>query len=297
MPHRKALTLVELLVVIGIIGMFLALLLPAVHKARGIANRIKCGNNLKQIGLSLHLHHQDYKRFPPGISSGNTVEDPYLRMTWLTRLLPYVERHDLWRTALAAYDFQPSPFVNPPHVGLSTPVRLFTCPEDPRTFTAQLTHRRRYVAVTSYVGVLGTAYDRPDGVLLLDSRTRLEDINDGTSNTLMVGERPPSTDFWYGWWYAGFGQAGTGSIDMLLGARERNLGGAFVESCPPGPYHFQPGRQDQQCDVFHFWSQHNSGAHFLFGDGSVRFLNYSADRVLPALATRHGSEVVTHPDI
>jgi prepilin-type processing-associated H-X9-DG protein len=110
------------------------------------------------------------------------------------------------------------------------------------------------------------------------------------------GERPPSADFWYGWWYAGYGQAGTGSADMLLGVRERNLGGPFVSDCPAGPYHFREGRADNQCDLFHFWSLHPGGAHFLFADGSVRFLAYSADAILPALATRAGGEPVDSLD-
>jgi prepilin-type processing-associated H-X9-DG protein len=113
----------------------------------------------------------------------------------------------------------------------------------------------------------------------------------------VAGERPPSADFWYGWWYAGFGQAGTGSGDMLLGVRERNRGGyIYTYFCAPGPYSFSPGRFDNQCDLFHFWSPHPGGAHFLFGDGSARFLGYAADPILPALATRAGGEVAALPD-
>src|SRR5262249_42670158 len=132
-------------------------------------------------------------------------------------------------------------------------------------------------------------------VLYLNSKVRLTDITDGTSNTILVGERPPSPDFWYGWWYAGYGQAGTGSIDMLLGARERNYGGGYVAQFPSRPHHFQPGNIREQCDVFHFWSLHSGGANFVFGDGSVQFLAYSADSILPALATRASGEVVQLP--
>ena len=83
---------------------------------------------------------------------------------------------------------------------------------------------------------------------------------------------------------------------MLLGARERNFGGEFVAACPAGPYHFGPGRLHEQCDLFHLWSLHPGGAHFLFADGSVHFLGYGADAVLPALATRSGGEVAAVPD-
>ncbi|HZT82684.1 MAG TPA: DUF1559 domain-containing protein [Gemmataceae bacterium] len=292
--HRAAFTLLELLVVLAIIGILLGLLLPAVQKIRAAAARISCQNNLKQLGIALHSYHDAQSTIPPGVTSARPGE-PFPRMSWLTRLLPYLEQEPLWRASAAAYEHQPSPFVSPPHIGLSMPVKVFACPADGRALDPQNTHRGRRVALTSYVGVLGTDYTRTDGVLFLDSRTRLTDILDGTSNTLMVGERPPSADFWYGWWYAGFGQAGTGSADMLLGARERNFGGGFVSTCPRGPYSFRAGGMNEQCDLFHFWSLHSGGAQFLLADGSVHFLSYDADPVLPALATRAGGEVVALP--
>jgi prepilin-type N-terminal cleavage/methylation domain-containing protein/prepilin-type processing-associated H-X9-DG protein len=288
---RAAFTLVELLVVLGILGVLVGLLLPAVQKARAAAARIGCANNLEQLGLALHNYHDTQSTLPPGVSSGA----PYPRMTWLTRLLPYLEQEPLWQITVAAYDYQPIPFVDPPHIGLGLPVKPFACPADGRPSQPQDTHGGRRVALTSYLGVLGIAYDDTRGVLFRDSRVRLTDVTDGTSNTLMAGERPPSADCWYGWWYAGVGQAATGSADMLLGARERNWGGPYTSPCPPGPYPFQPGRFDNQCDLFHFWSPHDGGAHFLFADASVHFLGYQADAVLPALATRSGGEVAGLP--
>jgi prepilin-type processing-associated H-X9-DG protein len=124
----------------------------------------------------------------------------------------------------------------------------------------------------------------------------MADISDGTSQTLFAGERPPSADFQFGWWYAGAGQLFTGSADMVLGVHERNvlpLSIGYAYGCPPGPYSFGPGRMSNQCDMFHFWSPHNGGgANFLFADGSVHFLSYSAAPILPALATRSGGEVI-----
>jgi prepilin-type processing-associated H-X9-DG protein len=213
-------------------------------------------------------------------------------MSWLTRLLPYVEQEALWQGTLTAYSSDPWPYSNPPHVGFGTPVRLYCCPADSRIRTAAETHKGLRPAFTSYVGVLGTAFNQADGTLFLDSKVALNAITDGTSNTIVVGERPPSADLWYGWWYAGYGQAGTGSADMLLGVRERNLGGRYVSSCPAGPYHFRPGNLGEQCDLFHFWSLHAGGAHFLFADGSVHFLTYGVDPLLPALGTRAGGESV-----
>lgn len=82
----------------------------------------------------------------------------------------------------------------------------------------------------------------------------------------------------------------------ILGVRERQspLWGGAPE-CPRGPFHFQRGRLDHQCDVFHFWSLHAGGANFAFADGSVRFLAYSADPILPALATRAAGDMASTP--
>ena len=129
-----------------------------------------------------------------------------------------------------------------------------------------------------------------DGVLYLNSATRIAEITDGTSNTLLVGERPPSTDLIFGWWFAGYGQDGTGSCDVVLGAAEKNV---YGYGCPAGPYTFAPGNPNNQCDQFHYWSNHTGGANFLLGDASVRFLSYSAGAVvLPLMATRSGGEVL-----
>jgi prepilin-type processing-associated H-X9-DG protein len=150
------------------------------------------------------------------------------------------------------------------------------------------------IALSSYLGVEGANFIRLDGVLYVDSRVRFADVTDGLSQTAAVGERPPGHDMWHGWWYAGVGQNGTGSVDAVLGVREWNI--SVDTQCPLGPYQFKDGRIDDRCAVFHFWSPHPGGANFLFADGSVRFLSYSADAVLPALASRAGGESVAVPD-
>ena len=199
----------------------------------------------------------------------------------------------MWDDAISAYAQSPFFLDNPPHTGLSTVMPMFSCPADTRTL-AQSTKSGPMVAFTAYLGVDGTDQLKKDGILFVDSSVRISDITDGTSNTIMVGERPPSAREDLGWWYAGWGQSKDGSGDMDLGAQELNL--SYYLDCPPGPYVFGPGAISNDCDAFHFWSLHPGGANFAFADGSVHFMAYSAASIMPALATRAGGEVVSAPD-
>lgn len=192
----------------------------------------------------------------------------------------------------------------PPHHHLGTVVKEFTCPADPRLrrphdFHSTLEGRIISVAFTSYLGVLGIRQTRNDGVLFYNSRIRFGDIEDGLSTTVMVGERPPSAWFNAGWWYAGSGMDQRGTGDMVLGVSEINTyppAYYFRGPCDFGPYEFQPGKLTYQCDQFHFWSIHPGGGHFLFADGSTRFLRYTAKDVLYDLATRAGKELTMIPE-
>lgn len=268
------------------------LVLAAVQKVRSAAARSACSNNLRQGGIALHLYHDAHHAFPPGCSYRDG-RDPHPHMGWATRLLPHLEREQLWRATLDAFARAPFFETVPPHVGLGTVIPLLTCPSDPRlagptdfgTFRA---------AHSSYLGVEGHDHQARGGILHLDSRVRLADVTDGASATLLVGERPPNAVMNYGWWYAGWGQAKNGSADMIRGVAEVNRSTDFGH-CPRGPYRYGPGRFDDNCDMFHFWSPHPSGAHFLFADGSVKFLGYTAEAVMPALATRSGGEPAELP--
>jgi prepilin-type N-terminal cleavage/methylation domain-containing protein/prepilin-type processing-associated H-X9-DG protein len=290
--RRQGFTLIEMLVVIAIIAILVALLVPAVQKARAAAARAQCANNLKQIGLAVHEYHDQKKILPPGMSL--EVSDRF--SSCLTYILPYIDQQTLWTVTAAAYQQSPIPFNDPPHIGLATVIPVFVCPIDSRANQPQIAPKNNFlVAFTSYLGVSGQNLSTRDGVFFPDSRVHLTDITDGTSNTLMAGERAPSADFQFGWWYAGVGQKFTGSCDMLLGVYEKNVQPVTVGSCAPGYYPFADGNINNQCDMFHFWSLHPGGANFLLADGTVHFLSYSAAPIMPALASRAGNESVELP--
>jgi prepilin-type processing-associated H-X9-DG protein len=291
--------LLELLVVLAIIAVLIGLLVPAVQTARAAALQLHCRNNLKQIGLALHGYHDVAERFPPTFSTSS-----FSYLSWLARAMPYIEQDALWRQAEDAYRISNWPWATPPHPD-GTVVRSFTCPADARAAeTTSVTFFNPNpslgsgpgiitlpIAFTSYLGNSGTNLNVQDGVFAPNAPTRLLDLTDGSSTTLLVGERPHPSDGTHGWWYAGPGQGFTGSADVVLGAAEINV---TRPDCPPGPYRFGPGKTDNPCDMFHYWSMHSGGANFLLADGSVHSISYSiAPGLLPALATRQGGEVAS----
>lgn len=259
---------------------------------RAAAARVKCENNLKQIGLAFQMYHDSYGSLPPGHRS-LTAAQPMPWSGWPLSLLPYLEQPALFANAQAAYQLTRNPFLNPPHTGLATVVSLYVCPSDASAASVQRAQLSGVVAAfTDYLGVSGTNYSTKDGVLFQDSYIRFADITDGTTNTLLASERPPSSDFQFGWWYAGIGQKYTGSADMILGVQEVNLLPVTPTSCGPGASSYSPGRIGSPCNLFHFWSYHPGGANFLFADGSVHFLSYSVAPIMVPLATRAGGEVI-----
>lgn len=287
-----AFTLVEVLVILAIVVTLFGLTCSAVMRAREAARRAACRNNLRQIGIALGAYESTHTRLPTGVSYANGVH-PHPFMSWLTRILPFVGQEGLWERTLGAFEMRRRFKRVPPHIGFTTLMALYTCPNDGRVSTRGGVNGVT-CGFTSYLGVEGIDLVRKDGLLFLDSQVRSLDIRDGLSNTLIVGERPPSALGDMGWWYAGEGQRREGSGDMLLGVQEVNIY-PLARACSSGPYTFTAGQLDNNCDAFHFWSLHPGGAHFLFADGSVRFLAYSANPIMPALATRAGGEVVSVP--
>jgi prepilin-type N-terminal cleavage/methylation domain-containing protein len=348
MNRRRAFSLIELLVVIAIIAILIGLLLPAVQKVRATAEKMKCVNHLKQIGLALHSYHDQKGTLPSAIAQSIRRPDgtwtltsnqtapykmtDYNQTSWMTRILPFVEQKVLYDNMAAAYASQPTspdpraqyPWQSPPHTGLGTVVEIYKCPSDAREYLAADVDGV-HVAFTAYLAVNGQNYNTNDGMMYWNSHVKLTDVADGTSNTLMVGERPPSADLVFGWWYAGAGQFDktfhdpqehdTGSCDVSLGMQEINLatsGFPDEDSCqsgkgpapniyaygvPVGPRSFnKPGTVGNPCDQFHFWSLHTNGSHFLLGDGAVRFINYETPQALMlGLSTRAGGEPVSVP--
>jgi prepilin-type N-terminal cleavage/methylation domain-containing protein/prepilin-type processing-associated H-X9-DG protein len=292
---RHGFTLIELLVVIAIIGTLLALTLAAVQQARGAAARMVCADRLRQNGLAMHNFLVARGAFPPAHTWRNGQAD-FPHLSWQARLLPYVEQEALWSQTVQAFSVDKMFEHVPPHQGRATVLTMFICPSDDRVTSAIAVPGHAPAAFTSYLGVCGQSMTNTDGILYSDSAIRLSDIRDGSSNTLLIGERPPNSDFLLGWWYGGIGQDGLGSADLFLGVRDINIRGTSYYSCWNGPYAFGPGKFDNPCDALHFWSPHTGGANFAFADGSVRFLSYDADRIMPALATRSGGEIVTVPD-
>src|SRR5262249_30402914 len=170
-------------------------------------------------------------RLPAGVSYRDG-KDPQPFVGWSARILSFLEHEELWRQSLRAYQQTLEFRADPPHP-IRTVLPVYTCPADGRTLAiADATGVT--VALTEYLGSAGTNLFRQDGVLYLDSRVTLHDVTDGASNTLLVGERPPSADNVLGWWYAGMGQNRDGSADLHLGVRERNVY-ERTPDCPPGP--------------------------------------------------------------
>jgi prepilin-type N-terminal cleavage/methylation domain-containing protein/prepilin-type processing-associated H-X9-DG protein len=332
--RRPGFTLIELLVVIAIIAILIGLLVPAVQKVRSAAARIECSNNLKQVGLAMHGFHDTYKRFPPALDSTMQADGKdrskghYWFWSWMARILAFVEGQNLYAQCDAYASkgdgirftypvpnhfwnpwgnwFITSGGVNPYNPGMAAVVPVYKCPADSRTLIAEQVPTgvgSSYwpgIALGAYVAVNGIVSGDQKGIIYRLSKTRMTDITDGTSNTLMVGERPPSNDMEYGWWFAGNGYDGNGVGDVTLGAREiyycqSNYFGKA--RCPTTYVGLQPGSVNDPCAQSHFWSLHDGGANFLFGDGSVHFLSYSADSVLPQLCTRNGGEVFAMPDL
>jgi prepilin-type processing-associated H-X9-DG protein len=226
----------------------------------------------------------------------------------MAMMMQFYEQDNLYRVADTwahgtTYQYQWWPWggfwlspPSPPNPALSVLLSIFQCPADNRVFQT-IDGGGMMVALTSYLGTGGIRSDYAtdkSGIFLCRRAIKLLDIIDGTSNTLMVGERPPSVDLYYGWWFAGAGYDGNGTGDVLLGALD--VGYAASMGCPATKVGFQVGNINDPCDQVHFWSLHAGGANFLRADGSARFLNYNLPAVtFQAMMTANRQEVFSEP--
>lgn len=292
-------TLLELMVVLGIIGVLIGLLLPGIQHIRATASQSSCMNNLKQIGTALHNYHATHGRFPDDCSFSTTLpEPPYPFVSWMAFMLPYLEQGPLWFATLEAMkSFPTQPLNNPPHIGVNTVIKTYVCPQDSRLLQPLETKDKISLAFTSYIGISAYLNGKKAGVFDNCPGIRMTDITDGTSHTLAVGERPPPTTLQAGPWYPRKAPA-IRHWGLLYGPDEYMPVTVFAmdpqETCV-GPFVFGPGRLDNPCDRYHLWSLHSGGANFLFADGSVRFFGFKTKEILPALATRNEGEVVEIP--
>jgi prepilin-type processing-associated H-X9-DG protein len=296
----------ELLVVLAILGVLLALLLPAVQNVREASGRLSCGNNLKQAGLTLHQFETDHGVFPPAVVHGPFPEAGVTTDTlhggW-TFLLPYLGQESLFRRYRWDVDyFDP---LNQPTV--ATQLKVLQCPaaEPNRVVTSE--HAGEAFedggagACGDYSPVIGALPFLADlglidqagsyrGILTRNSMSRVTDITDGTSNTLLIAEDAGRPKLWRAGRYvpepvsSGGPWASSDNFVLIAGATadgSKSLGPCAI-NCTNNhqPYSFHAG-----------------GANFLFADGSVHFLRAGINiRVLAALATRAGGEAVTGAD-
>jgi prepilin-type N-terminal cleavage/methylation domain-containing protein len=306
-PSRSGFTLIELLVVIAIIAILIGLLLPAVQKVRDAAARAQCQNNLKQLGLGYHNYESAYKRLPPAM-----ITDQTKTVGWGIFLLPYIEQDNLYKK----YNFGAPFFYTNAAFGIdnqtvaNTPIPIMRCPaapdRGPYTYTfnfppfPSFTWQAWPADYTPLAGVsgslgnyLGVTYTGTagQGVLQQDVGTRLIQITDGLSNTLLLVEiagrrrqylngKDSGVDL-----NSNFGQGGW--------ADATSSGSSLSGSSQDGTV--SPGSCGINCsNGYGLYSFHTAGANVLLTDGSVRFLPASIDiRTLAAMVTRAGGEIFT----
>jgi prepilin-type N-terminal cleavage/methylation domain-containing protein len=290
---RRGFTLIELLVVIAIIAILIALLLPAVQQAREAARRTQCRNNLHQIGLALHNYHDTHSCFPPrsvGVQVGTTNCHQYGAPAtgWAALILPFMDEQALYNAINMAL-----PIYGPQNTTVSkSKLAQYCCPSDTSVDLVSCGNGgcngispNPTVSGSSYVSNGGAnnqsgstcTANTSTGPFYTNSRVRIRDIRDGTSNTLAVGEcevtiREAAGGGWRPQWAIGYG--GANQADAAYPMNAYKVG-----------------------NVWQYASMHEGGGFFAFCDGQVRFLSENIDMsTYRALSTVANNEIIDDED-
>jgi prepilin-type N-terminal cleavage/methylation domain-containing protein len=298
---RKAFTLIELLVVIAIIAILIGLLLPAVQRVREAAARTKCSNNLHQMVIACHNYHDVNRYFPPAFKADvpNSLCEGW---GWGAIILPYVEQDNLYKAAGVATQ----PFAQPPGSNNSvpnqwtqTPIKIYRCPSD---IGPDLNFQKLNFALSNYRAVAGP-YTEPyyppsangnvpgqlnmfdmGGVMWQDSDVRFEQITDGSSNTLLLGEvmwdqqasPTKNCSIWAGMTGLRNGSIYISDVMWYIDDQSAKINGTAAQA---------------------FSSRHlGNGAFFAFCDGSVRFFRSSTDPTIMKWLAGRSDGVVVSPE-
>src|SRR5262245_12556660 len=308
---RHAFTLVELLVVIAIIGILVSLLLPAVQAARESARRMSCQNNIHQFALALHSHHDAKQVFPVG-GQGDVLPDPMPSpptttkiggCSWLVFVLPFIEQQTLYTTYRfdkAYHDAATNGVVG------SQKISIMHCPSGAQqragnsevgsiggaNVACYSTHYYGNMGPTGSIVYSGKTYTyavsgsgnnriTTTGILGVNTTNRLADIIDGTSNTILIGERsnmePSGTNSYRSWVR---GNASTPAACKLV----------------TNPINSTNYNGSDNFNDISFNSEHARGANFAMGDGSVKYITQMVDMsIYKACASKNAREVVPAP--
>jgi prepilin-type N-terminal cleavage/methylation domain-containing protein len=304
---RRAFNMIELLIVIAIIAALVGFLLPAIQRARESARRIQCMNNLKQVTLALHNYHDMVGTFPPGYVSFTQDNQPDGTEIgpgwgWGAMSLGQIEQTMIYNTinfSVPTWEFTAT--------GIRS-VRFNTmlCPSNVTVgpITINDVAGKELVAGLApgqYIGVAGqlapAAFPgQNDGIFFRNSKVGVRDIIDGTSTTLMLGERSQNVAnaTWLG--MIPFGMSCTNPTWPVQECESSNaliLG--HTGPSPDAPVVHPPN--SPTAGVANFSSGHPGGSFFAFGDGSVRFVKDTVNpQTFSELATRAGGEVISDDD-
>jgi len=314
MVRRRGFTLIELLVVIAIIAILIGLLVPAVQKVREAAARTQCTNNLKQFGLALHNHHDSKKFFPPGRDSKDFSTHAYL--------LPFLEQDNIYRTIDFTVSYNNA--VNAP--ARSQMVPIFLCPSDPKNMTVPNNWAATNYRANQGSGVLwgnpptnpsniNYGMPAPNGPFYQNSKTRMTDITDGTSNTAAFSEHlvgdfsnasahEPTDTFEPGTHPATADQAVADCVAVnptdLSQQGYSNIGAPWLQGYHSTTIYFHVGLPFSRSCMFPPGriattanSGHTNGVNVALCDGSVRFVSRSVNLATwRAVGSRDGNEPV-----